>query len=196
MRPRCDGVEIDLERPETLRLKDGVIDDLAAWDAGAWDQFSAAIKGPLFETPILHFLLQGYASSGMDEIMAHMTAIEAAVGPVGDQKPAKGAPHHDIRGSARVRTRVSALLGDAAEGEVYGRLFSLRSEYVHGRGGIEPVSTTTRVEARALARTVVAGLLERARTDGASRDVVLAALLDEGVVAAAVQPNGSPGSSP
>lgn len=79
-------------------------------------------------------------------------------------------------------------------GETYGRLFSLRSEYVHGRGGMEPVSTTTRVEARALARAVVVGLLERARKDGASRDAVLAALLDEGVVAAAVNSTGSPES--
>lgn len=189
-----DGVEVELERPETFRLKDGVINDLAAWDADAWDQFSAAIQGPLFETPVLHFLLQGYASSDMDEIMAHMTTIEAAVGHIEDQKPEKGAPHPGIRGSARVRTRVSGLLGDPAMGETYGRLFSLRSEYVHGRGGMEPVSTTTRVEARALARAVVVGLLERARKDGASRDAVLAALLDEGVVAAAVNSTGSPES--
>lgn len=178
-----DGVEVDLERPETLRLKDGAVHSLAEWDESAWGRFSKAIEGPLFETPVLHFLLQGYLSGGMDEIMAHMTTIEAALGHADDQRLPKGALHPNIKGSSRVRNRVSGLLRQPGAGEAYNRLFQLRSEYVHGRGGMNPVSTQTKVEARALARAVVAALLERARNDSRSRDSVLATLLEEGVVA-------------
>src|SRR3546814_1992418 len=52
--------------------------ELARFNNGAWEQLQAARATSLFETPVEHFLVRAFLADGMDEVMAHMTAIEAA----------------------------------------------------------------------------------------------------------------------
>ena len=63
----------------------------------------------------------------------------------------------------------------------YRHLFELRSTFVHGRAGIQKVSTAERVLARGLARGVARGLVDAAAPPARSREDVLADLLDQGV---------------
>jgi hypothetical protein len=61
----------------------------------------------------------------LDEFLAHIMAIEAAVGLETDYKK-RGA-------TERVAARVSALLGAKTAGDDYTRVFDLRSAFLHGR---------------------------------------------------------------
>ena len=45
-----------------------------------WDLVVAALRSPLFETPIAHFLLSAFLGEGIDEFMSHLTALEASLG--------------------------------------------------------------------------------------------------------------------
>src|SRR3546814_6897000 len=71
------GEEIELERPTALPLDDEAQAELARFNNGAWEQLQAARATSLFETPVEHFLVRAFLADGMDEVMAHMTAIEA-----------------------------------------------------------------------------------------------------------------------
>lgn len=74
------GEEIELERPSTLLLDDSAKTELQLFTDAAWIEFQAARATPLFETPVVHFLVRAFLADGIDEVMAHMTAIEAALG--------------------------------------------------------------------------------------------------------------------
>jgi hypothetical protein len=74
------GQEIELERPTTLPL-DGMAEvELARLTDNVWNELKKARATTLFETRIAHFLVRAFLADGMDEVMAHMTAIEAALG--------------------------------------------------------------------------------------------------------------------
>ena len=94
-----------------------------------WSEVGRARQSVLFETPIAHFV-RAFLAEPLDEFLAHITAIEAALGLESDSKK---------RGAAkRVVSRISALLGARADGDDYRSLFDLRSAYPHGR----PMSAT------------------------------------------------------
>jgi hypothetical protein len=81
------GEEIELERPSTLPLDDIAEAELQLFTDTAWTEFQAARTTPLFEPPVVHFLVRAFLADGVDEVMAHMTAIEAALGLESDHKP-------------------------------------------------------------------------------------------------------------
>jgi hypothetical protein len=149
-------------------------------------ELEAARAHPLFETPIAHFLVRAFLSDGMDEVMAHMTAGEAAVGLEMDHKKRirpKPDPHREVStATERVALRMAALLNDRESAEAYKDLFDLRSAYVHGRAGLQKVSTRQRVTARRLARGVAGGLVSLALEDSRPRVDVLSALLGRGLL--------------
>ncbi|PDT50038.1 hypothetical protein ATY30_01485 [Sinorhizobium americanum] len=179
------GEDVELERPTALRLEDEAQSGLALFTDSAWRQLESARSSALFETPIAHFLVRGFLADGMDEVMAHMTAIEAAVGLEMDHKKwlrPKPDPHKKVSSATeRIAARVAAILNDRASVQAYKDLFELRSAFVHGRAGLQKVSTAQRVMARGLARGVASGLVDVALRGARPRTDALGDLLDQGV---------------
>lgn len=178
------GEEMELERPLEYRLDDPAKPGLSLFTQQAWEEVEAARATPLFETPIVHFLVHAFLADGIDEIMAHMTALEAALGLESDHKAGlrpKPDPYPKLRSTGRVATRVAAATGDPQAAGDYGALFDVRSAFVHGRAGVQSISTVQRVTARRLARQVARALVQRASAQLVSRDAMLGAMLDEGV---------------
>jgi hypothetical protein len=120
----------------------------------------------------------------MDEVMAHMTAIEAAVGLEIDHKEwlrPKPDPHKSVSSATdRVAARVAAVMSDRACVQAYEDLFDLRSTFVHGRAGLQKVSTKQRVMARSLARGVARGLVDLALSGPRQRPDILGHLFARG----------------
>lgn len=179
------GEDVELERPTALRLDDDAQSELALFTDSAWRELKTARASTLFETPVAHFLVRGFLADGMDEVMAHMTAIEAAVGLEMDHKKwlrPKPDPHKKVSSATeRVAARVAAVLKDGASVQAYKDLFELRSTFVHGRAGLQKVSTAQRVMARSLARGVARGLVNVALQGARPRTDALSDLLDHGV---------------
>lgn len=179
------GEDVELERPTALRLDDEATSELAQFTDSAWRELQTARSAGLFETPIAHFLVRAFLADGMDEVMAHMTAIEAAVGLEMDHKKwlrPKPDPHKDVSSATqRVAARVAAVLKDGASVQAYKDLFELRSTFVHGRAGLQKVSTAQRVMARSLARGVARSLVDIALQGARPRTDALSDLLDHGV---------------
>lgn len=178
------GGDIELERPTVLPLDDDAAAGLALFTDDAWKELEGARATDLFETPIAHFLVRAFLADGMDEVMAHMTAIEATVGLEMDHKKwlrPKPEPHKAISSATdRVSARLAAVLNDAASVQAYKDLFDLRSTFVHGRAGLQKVSTKQRVMARSLARGVACGLVDLALKGPRPRADVLSDLLTRG----------------
>ncbi|MBY3249925.1 hypothetical protein [Rhizobium laguerreae] len=178
------GTEIDLgEKPSVLPLNDGFETMLAEYDEKAWAAVVHARATALFETPIIHFLVRAFVADGMDEIMAHMTTIEAGLGLVSDHKKAlrRNRNHQNVPPRDRVAARLGALLLDPHCIAHYQQLFELRSAFVHGRGGLSLISTAQRLLARNLARRVAQNLVTAAQGFSGAREDKLEQLLDAGV---------------
>jgi hypothetical protein len=179
------GEDVELERPTALPLDDEARSGLALFTDSAWRELEAARATSVFETPVAHFLVRAFLADGMDEVMAHMTAIEAAVGLEMDHKKwlrPKPDPHKKVSSpTERVAARIAAVLNDRASVKAYKDLFELRSTFVHGRAGLKKVSTAERVMARSLARGVARGLVDVALQGARPREDVLSDLLDQGV---------------
>ncbi len=176
-----NGEEEELETTTTLPLDDAAA-ALANWTETKWRAHERACRGALLRTPVAHFLVRGFAEDGMDEVMAHMTCIEAALGTQADHfrrlRPKTEPPPYSA--TDRVGSRITALLDDAGAALTYKNLFDLRSAFVHGRGGLAVVSTAQRVAARRLARRVAAALTDLGAANVRSRNAVLGTLLGDG----------------
>ena len=146
-----DGIEHEYERPITYPLDDGSEDDIVGLNDMAWSDIRAARETALFDRPVAHFFVRGFRSDGIDEFLAHISTIEAARGIPLDHDPRAGATH-------RVSLRIAGLLGDRVCGEVYSRLFGLRSDFLHGKS-MADISGNDRRNARELARKVVCALI-------------------------------------
>jgi hypothetical protein len=178
------GGTYEEERPVELRLEDDVATELPVWDQSRWAIVEQAKQSVLFETPIAHFLVRAFLAEGVDEFLAHITTIEAALGLRADyQKSFRITPdrHKGMRATNRMRGRVAGLLGGRRYADQYERLFDVRSAFLHGRA-MTAISTEERVMARSLAREVVEALI-LAPQNGliASREDFLDDLLDKGV---------------
>lgn len=177
------GGTYEEERPVELRLEDDVATELPAWDQSRWAIVEQAKQSVLFETPIAHFLVRAFLAEGVDEFLAHITTIEAALGLRADyQKSFRVAPdrHKGMRATNRMRGRVAGLLGDYRYADQYERLFDVRSAFLHGRA-MTAISTKERVMARSLAREVVEALILATQSGPiSSREDFLDGLLDKG----------------
>lgn len=177
------GGTIEEERPVELCLKDNVATELPALDQRRWVIVERAKQSVLFETPIAHFLVRAFLADGIDEFLAHVTTIEAALGLRADyQKRFRIVPdrHKRLRATDKMRGRVAGLLGGRSYADQYERLFDLRSAFLHGRA-MTAVSTEERVMARSLAREVVEALIVATQTGAVlSREDFLDVLLDNG----------------
>ena len=171
------------ERPVELRLEDDVATELPVWDQSRWAIVEQAKQSVLFETPITHFMVRAFLAEGIDEFLAHITTIEAALGLRADyQKSFRVAPdrHRGMRATNRMRGRVAGLLGARRYADEYERLFDVRSAFLHGRA-MTAISTEERVMARSLAREVVEALILATQSGPiSSREDFLDGLLDRG----------------
>ncbi|MBW9076416.1 hypothetical protein JNB84_00505 [Rhizobium pusense] len=177
------GGTVEEERPVVLRLEDEVTTELPVWDQRRWAVVEKAKQSVLFETPITHFLVRAFLAEGIDEFLAHITTIEAALGLRADyQKNFRVAPdrHKGMGPTKRMQARIAGLLDDHSYADQYERLFNVRSAFLHGRA-MTAISTEERVIARSLARKVVDALIlaTQARTIS-SREDFLDGLLDKG----------------
>ncbi len=171
------------EQPVELRLRDEAKAELTVWDQDRWVIVEQAKRSVLFETPIAHFLVRAFLAEGVDEFLAHITTIEAALGLRADyQKSFRIAPdrHKGMRATNRMRGRVAGLLGDRRYADEYETLFDVRSAFLHGRT-MTAISTDQRVLARSLARQIVEALILATQAGPiASREDFLDDLLDKG----------------
>lgn len=159
-----DGETVEYERPSTYAWADAIT-GLEPWlNDTRWRAVEVALASDLFSTPVAHFLISAFSANGIDEFIGHLTALEAALGLRADQAREK-----------TLGARVGALLGDPQAATTYGRLFNLRSEYVHGRPMTE-ISGADRNDARRLARRVADGLVQRAQVPVTARADMLLAL--------------------
>jgi hypothetical protein len=177
------GGTYEEERPVEFPLEDAVHTELPVWDQSRWAIVEQARRSVLFETPIAHFLVRAFLAEGVDEFLAHITTIEAALGLRADyQKSFRIAPdrHKGMRATNRMRGRVAGLLGGRIHADQYEQLFDIRSAFLHGRA-MTDISTQEQVMARSLARQVVEGLILATQAAPIpSREDFLDGLLDAG----------------
>lgn len=177
------GGTYEEEQPVELRLDDNAATELTVWDQSRWVIVEQAKQSVLFETPVAHFLIRAFLAEGVDEFLAHIATIEAALGLRADyQKSFRVAPdrHKGMRATNRMRGRVAGLLGDRSHADQYEQLFDIRSAFLHGRA-MTDISTQEQVMARSLARQVVEALILATESGQIpSREDFLDSLLDKG----------------
>jgi hypothetical protein len=178
------GEEFEEERPTALPLSERTSRATEYLNDSFWVILEKARTTPLFETPILHFLIRAFATEGIDSFLAHVTLIEAALGLQSDHERSrrpKVSNHGDPGATIRVALRVAGLLGDIGEGDAFKLIFKARSEYLHGRA-MNPLSHKERLLARRLARRIVRALADVCLTlpESATRKAYLEALTEDG----------------
>lgn len=177
------GGTVEEERPVELPLRDEARTELHVWDQHRWAILEQAKRSVLFETPVAHFLVRAFLTEDVDEFLAHITTIEAALGLQADyQKSFRVAPdrHKGMSATKRMRGRIAGLMGDRRYADQYETLFNVRSAFLHGRT-MAAISTGEQVLARSLARQVVEALILATQTGPiSSREDFLDGLLDIG----------------
>lgn len=176
------GKVVEVERPVVLPLGDQAGPSLCNWSESAWEAVCRARRSPLFDTPVAHFFVRAYLTDGVDEVLGHITAIEAALGVQADHdRRLRTKPDKGLGATKRVATRVAALLKTPSSANQYEHLFRVRSAFLHGRS-MGVISTAERVLARRLSRQVVAALVDQVLGGGGgSRDDQLETLLNCGL---------------
>ncbi|RWB68857.1 hypothetical protein [Mesorhizobium sp.] len=176
------GDEHEYERPISYPLDDGSDNDIVWLNDSAWRDIVAARQTELFDRPVAHFFVRGFRSDGIDEFLAHISTIEAALGlPLDHDRGARRRIAGKNPGATyRVTLRISGLLKDGSFGHAYSKLFGLRSDFLHGKS-MADISGDDRRSARELAREVVCELLGIASANpNVNREQLLDGLLDRG----------------
>ena len=176
------GECVETERPIEFPLTASAEREMSQFCQERWNSFQTALRSDLLKPPIMHFLVRAFLSDGIDEFMAHMTTIEAALGLHADHdRRARSLHHPGWWATRRVGARVASILDDASAAGLYTELFDLRSAFIHGRESMEKISTFKRVEARRLAAAIAAAVVHYASQATQPRDSFLRELLDNGV---------------
>ena len=155
------GETVETEEPIAFRLNESI----QALTDEAWKKLQVARKSELFSTPVEHFLVRAFMDKNMDEVLAHLTVIDAAFGTESDHnRTLRNKPdYHKSQGATRrVAARLCAALQNPKTAKDYLDLFDLRSKFIHGRTGLRPISTDERIQARSLARRAANSLLNLA----------------------------------
>jgi hypothetical protein len=151
---------IEFERPLQLSLYEDAEVYLSGFNNEWWRRVENARTTALFETPVEHFFVRAALSDGIDQIMAHMTAIEAAIGLESDFVNKGRAAADQMAASKRMAKRIGRLLADERAEIDYAALFQIRSRFVHGHAIPGSIPSTDRNMARRLARRVVVALID------------------------------------
>lgn len=179
-----DGSMVEVERPTRLPLTDAAIAQIAHLHDGAWTDLMAARQSPLFHGPIEHFTIRAFVSDGIDEFLAHVTVIEAALGlPIDhdSRKRPKITGQQRQGATARVAFRLAGLLDEPTAGDRYLALFKARSDFLHGQA-MQDIPSQVRLDARRLARRCVCALIGAATSPSPpeNQDAFLSELLQRG----------------
>jgi hypothetical protein len=174
-----DGDVVDVERPDVWPLDTKALVDWPPLDDAAWDRIRVALKSSLLARPVSHFLTRAFYAEGIDEFLAHITAIEAALALPRDHdarsRPkltngaSQGATH-------RLAVRIGNLLQSETAGDEFRALYRGRSNFLHG-ATMQDIPAAQRLGARRLARRVSAALSRHAADDAhLDRELFLASL--------------------
>lgn len=156
------GEELELERPIALPLDNDAINGLYVANEGAWAKWQVARASRLFETPTVHFLVRAFLTDGIDEFIAHLVVVDAALGLESDHRKyslPKNDPSRKLSATKCIARRLHGALGCSKAAQDYEELFNLRSAYIHGRAAMESISTRQRVLARSLTRRVACAMV-------------------------------------
>jgi hypothetical protein len=147
--PTPDGDLIELDRPVTRRMKNEAFDDFQAKLSQTWRALQLVYplvqpSSSPFNRLVEHFLLRGYLEKGIDELIMHMTGVDAAVGSRHYRKVTKYKSMTDA-----IAGRLKRLLQDEAAATEFERLYDVRSAYIHGRDQDGAILTSDLISARA-----------------------------------------------
>jgi hypothetical protein len=190
-----EGEEVfGTERPERVPIKSTGAETSEWLNDARWSEVTRAHRTSLFsETPVAHFFVKAFLEEdALDEFLAHLLTIEAALGLESDYPgvskrteraggPTSSAQPPDRRAKSvgatkRMAARVSALLEGEDRGREYCDLFNIRSTFLHGRRMNDPIASETRVKARRLTREVVNALVQAALNESRPREDYLKGL--------------------
>jgi hypothetical protein len=162
-----DGSSIEDEVPDQRHLDDAAVGGWTEPNDASWQRLTVALQSPLLNTPIQHFVVRAFVSDGIDEFLAHIVTIEAALGLKLDHCRSRR-PHlsdgKNPGATLRLRQRCSNLLNDTAASDILKSLYRVRSDYIHGAHLIH-IPETDRLAARRLARRVAAAQVDAAATE-------------------------------
>ena len=178
----ASGETIEHERPECLPLNNAA-QAISILDHPFWTIVTAARGSSLCARPFPHFLVRAFVSEGIDEFLAHITVVEAALGLALDHDPLSRPKfgRKNPGATTRISWRVAGLLNDADAAERYRQLYEERSDFLHG-ATMSDIPGQSRLDARRIARRCVCALIEAAKTakDGADPHAFLHDLLLRG----------------
>ena len=177
------GEVVSVECPEVWPVCRAALDQWSPLDDGFWQRIQAARSSPLMGHPVAHFLVRAFLADGIDEFLAHITAIEAALALPRDHHRAPGkskrqafqkanpgqpvpwrpklADDCDPGTTARLNLRIAALLGSGVRKNEFLALYKSRSDFIHG-ATMPDIPVSQRLAARRLARNVAAELVNQA----------------------------------
>ena len=161
------GEHIIVERPEVWPVNRAAVEQWPLLDGAHWQRLQAARSSQMLTRPVAHFLVRAFLANGIDEFLAHITTIEAALALPRDHnwRLRPKLPYGTSQGAThRLAVRVGKLLGSEAAGEAFRDLYRARSDFLHG-AAMQDIPATKRLAARLLARRVSAALSRRAADD-------------------------------
>lgn len=174
-----DGDVIYVERPDEWPLDAKALVDWPPLDDAAWHRIRVALKSALLARPVSHFVTRAFYTDGIDEFLAHITAIEAALALPHDHdgRSRPKLPNGTNPGAThRLAVRIGNLLGSEAARDEFRSLYRARSDFLHG-AAMQDIPAAQRLAARRLARRVSAELTRRAADDAhLKREPFLASL--------------------
>lgn len=179
----ADNEVIYDERPDVWPLDTPAVKKWPLLDDGIWQRLQAARCSKILTRPVAHFLVRAFLTEGIDEFLAHITTIEAALALPHDHyrepgakkkldfqqaSPGQSVPWRpklqdgsDPGATDRLVLRITALLGSDPRDHEFRDLYGARSDFLHG-ASMPDIPATQRLGARRLARRVTAELVRHA----------------------------------
>ncbi|MGA9868098.1 MAG: hypothetical protein WBQ75_16860 [Acetobacteraceae bacterium] len=142
------GEEVELEVPVELPLDVEKVGRLQDHLEAAWNLANLAREPAVLSDNVIHFVNRAFREGGIDEFLAHIVAIEAAVGLPREHTTA-------------TRRRIGRLMQDSQAVADMERLYSSRNEFLHGRD-VDDLRVADLIEMRKMARAIIEKLLSRA----------------------------------
>lgn len=174
-----DGDLVEVERPDVWPLNKEALVEWPPLDDAEWDRIRSAMKSSLLARPVSHFLTRAFYADGIDELLAHITAIEAALALPRDhdrRSRPKLANGTDAGSTHRLAVRIGNLLQSEAAGDEFRALYRARSDFLHG-AAMQDIPAAQRRGARQLAQRVSAALILHAADEAhVDREPFLASL--------------------
>jgi len=160
-----DGVEIEREVPIEIQMHPNFfIETTKKNEDNLWGKFEAVQDLPLFSKPIKHFFIRFFMSEGVDQLLALLTAIEAALALEMDLntnwKKENLINHKNTNATRLISIRLNNLLGGEEHGKTFAEMYKLRNKYIHGHMTDEPISNQQMGNLYGVARKMILKLID------------------------------------